>query len=99
MIHTKYWAESAFRWSLLLCAGVVIAELGSTTILKINKIKIKKTGLGTGHCEVCGILCLALGCRCLLVDCCRQLDLLVVEAHTTIRFPKISQNGSHVDLC
>jgi hypothetical protein len=39
MIHTKYWAESAFRWSLLLCASVVIAELGSTTILKINKIK------------------------------------------------------------
>jgi len=39
MIHTKYWAESAFRWSLLLYAGVVIAELGSTTILKINKIK------------------------------------------------------------
>lgn len=42
MIHTKYWAESAFRWSLLLCAGVVIAELGSTTILKINLKKIKK---------------------------------------------------------
>jgi hypothetical protein len=39
MIHMKYWAESAFNWSLLFCAGVVMAELGSTTILKINKIK------------------------------------------------------------